>query len=153
MDTPATNESDESTDACKERRPGWRVDEVLEIACYLAEREAIASVRVATPHRPTFAALLRYRRRAEAAGLTLTVSATEVAFRPRPRTVFAAPAARRIATPAAWIARCRARAPRRARPAPREGVGGRRATPGAERLGAWTRSWRAGLAALAEGTR
>jgi hypothetical protein len=108
------------------RRPAspgsWTVDEVLDIAC--AARAAIGMVHVATDPRPTADEVVRYRRRAAACNLRLSVTATGLALRPVerpavPKTV-AAPA--RAPAALAW-------------------------------LGTHGRSWWSGVAAMREGTR
>jgi len=62
-----------------------RLDEVLEVACRLAGRDAIGSLHVAIDERPTYDQVLHYRRLAEAFGLTLTLEADSLVLRPLPR--------------------------------------------------------------------
>jgi hypothetical protein len=68
-----------------ERRPSldWPIDDAIDMACRLAREDAIGGVHVAIDRRPTYAELLRYRRRAERCGLTLTVAASSLSLRPR----------------------------------------------------------------------
>jgi hypothetical protein len=68
-----------------ERHPGpdWPIDDVIDLACRLAAEDAIGGLHVAIDRRPTYADLLRYRRRAERCGLTLTVAASSISLRPR----------------------------------------------------------------------
>lgn len=76
-------------DACQPDEPierratGWSVDQVIEIAGQVAGRDAIGSMHVVTHQRPSYAELLRYRRRAAARGLALSVSATGISLIPR----------------------------------------------------------------------
>jgi hypothetical protein len=60
----------------------WAIDEVMEIASALAGHDAIGSIHIATNQRPTYAQLLRYRRRATAAGLELVLTRSSVILRP-----------------------------------------------------------------------
>src|SRR5690242_2243432 len=67
-----------------ERRPGpdWAIDDAIDLACRLTHEDAIGGLHVAVDRRPTYAELLRYRRRAERCGLTLTVAASSLSLRP-----------------------------------------------------------------------
>jgi len=62
-----------------------RLDEVLEVACRLAGRDAIGSMHLAIDERPTYDQLLHYRRMAEAFGLSLTLEADSLVLRPLSR--------------------------------------------------------------------
>jgi hypothetical protein len=60
----------------------WSMDEVLEIAARLAGSDAVAGIHVAFGERPTYDAILHYRRLAEASGLALIVEADAIVLRP-----------------------------------------------------------------------
>jgi hypothetical protein len=64
------------------RTTGWQLEDVLEIATQLVGDDEIGAVHVVVAERPTYDALLRSRRLAEANGLTLTLTADAIVLRP-----------------------------------------------------------------------
>ena len=60
-----------------------QIEEVIATASRLARHDTVKAVHVAFGARPTYAALLRFRRIAEANGLTLVLHADAVVLRPR----------------------------------------------------------------------
>jgi hypothetical protein len=74
MDATGSHECD--------RKTGWQLDEVMEIASRLAGQDAVGAIHVVVGERPTYDDLLHYRQLAEANGLTLTLTADSVVLRP-----------------------------------------------------------------------
>jgi hypothetical protein len=59
-----------------------RLDAVVDLACRLVDHDAIETIHLVLPERPSYDALMRYRAWAAACGLSLTLMDSEVIVRP-----------------------------------------------------------------------
>jgi hypothetical protein len=80
----------------------WPIDDVMDIAARLAAHDAVGAIHIAVSERPTYDALLNYRQRAEASGLTMTVQETAIVLRPHRQVGPSAPDNHRVPTRRWW---------------------------------------------------